>query len=564
MNEYYRIALIGHVVCERDNPMWPVYEELKLAGHAVEVLDPRHDGRVLDAFGQPNLEYLAKFIETFRPHCIATEGQSAGDILAAARESPLKPDNQRLRHVVVFGYLGQDNFGDELIYAQIRRRIRERYANAWTTAICFASGNCLGRQGTVCIPYPQKAQVAACLNGADVLVFMAGLMVDSSFEEFGAGIPDFMLNPGIEVGGQAAACLLAHTLEVPAIALGIGAGPLSNADAHAYVRLAALAGTRYVARDSHTCELLSEAGVPNEQLCCKADLAFSISAEDIANCSCSRMGDIESPYVFVSLRERYDLPGWQVCPEGFTRAIARGLDCLWEKHDIRPVFVDLAPDDSIIHREVISLMNYGSEASHLTSLGLDETLAAIAGASMVVAMRLHASIVANSVGIPSIGFNYEDKVASYYEKMGRADSLLPMNVGEDEFIRFVDEFAPDLPSRAEALQDVVLENRKLAEEAFEILWGIMDSREAQVRPQHVYNRSVSPESVEYETRIGLLDRDLRDARGELERIRGELSRAREEAKSAKEEVAAVRSSHSWRIGNALMRPLSAIKRLLGR
>lgn len=576
MSEYYRIALVAHVACEQGNAMWPVYEQLKLAGHAVELLDPKVDPRLLDAQGQPDLGYLAKFIEVFQPHCIAHEGRSVAEILAAARQSALAPDAQRARHVIVFGYLGQDNFGDELIFGQICRKVRDRYPGAWVTAVSFACGSCLEHHGTVCIPYPQKAQLAASLNGADVLLFMAGILADLSFEKYGCGLADFTLNPGIEIGGQAAACLLAYVSGVPALALGIGAGPLSNPDAQALVRMAALTGVRYVGRDQHTCDLLAAAGVPAAQLCCKADLAFTVGADQLAQLPAELAG--AAPYAVVSLRERDDLPGQHVCPPDFTRAIAAGLDRLWASHGIRPVLVDLDPADVTIHREVVSLMQHGGEAIHLHACELDQTLAVLAGAGMVVAMRLHASIVANSFGVPSIGFSYEDKVSSFYQQMGRQDCLLPMGVGVQEFERFVDEFAADLPGRAQALQAPVEQNRRLAQEAFDLLWQVMDARHAQPTPQHVYSRSVSPDQLELGAFVDVLKHDLADARAErdaacgqldgvraeLNAARDELARTRDDAQRAHQEIADIRASHSWRLGNAFMRPLAALKRMLGR
>lgn len=576
MSEYYRIALVAHVACEQGNAMWPVYEELKLAGHAVEVLDPQVDPRLLDAHGSPDLGYLAKFVEVFLPHCIAHEGQGASDILAVARASAPAPDAQRARHVVVFGYLGQDNFGDELIFEQICRKVRGRYPGAWVTAVSFACGSCLERHGTACIPYSHKAQLAASLNGADVLLFMAGIMADSSFERYGCGLADFALNPGIEIGGQAAACLLAYASGVPALALGIGAGPLANPDAQALVRLAALTGVRYVGRDQHTCDLLAQAGVPGEQLCCKADLAFTVGPDQLVALPAELADAV--PYVAVSLRERDDLPGQHVCPPDFTRAVAAGLDRLWSSHGIRPVLVDLDPADVTIHREVVSLMEHGEQAIHLHTRELDQTLAILAGASMVVAMRLHASIVANSFGVPSIGFSYEDKVSSFYQQMGREDCLFPMTVGVQEFERFVDEFAGDLLGRTQALQEPITQNRQLADEAFDLLWQVMVARHAQATPQYVYGRSVSTDQRELGAFVDVLKHDLVDARRERDAARGELdglrndlaasrdelARIRDDAKNARQEVEDIRASHSWRIGNALMRPLAALKRHLGR
>ncbi len=569
MSDHYRIALIAHVACERGNAAWPVYEQLKLAGHAVEVVDPLVDPRALDADGAPDLSYLAKFIEVFRPHCVAVEGQGVEEILAAARRSELAPDPRCPRHLVVFGYIGQDNFGDELIFAQICKQMRSRYPGSYVTAVSFETGSCLARHGVVCLPATEKAQLTASLNGADALVFMAGIMVDSAFEAFRPGLAGLTLNPSIDLDGQAAAALLAYAQGVPALCLGIGAGPLSNPDAQALVRIAALAGMRYLARDEHTCELLRACGVPESQMSRKADLAFSLRTDEVlasgAGAGVAMAG--EGPYAVVCLRERDDLPSQDVCSTGFLEGMARGLDMLWERFGIKPVFVDLHPHDACTHERVMSAMRSSDACVHVSDLDIDEVLGVLARADMVVAMRLHASIVANAFGVPSVGFAYEDKVASFYEQMGASDFLLAMDAPADQVERTLERLAADRPAQARKLAAPVAQGRALAQEAFEELWRAIDSRTPQVRAQHVYACSTGLERQRAEALAGELAQargELEHARGEVWRTRDELEQARAEAGHAREEIEALRASHSWRVGNALMRLPSALKRLLGR
>ncbi len=560
MSDHYRIALVGHVACEQGNVAWPVYEQLKLAGHAVEVIDPHVEPRALRADGTPDLDYLAKFIEVFQPHCVAADGQGVEEILAAAAASPLAPEPERIRHLVVFGYIGQDNFGDELIFSQICRKMRSRYPGSYVTAVSYEAGTCLSQHGVACMPFFDKAGFVACLNGADALVFMAGIMVDTPFEEFRPGPAGLVLNPSIDLDGQAAAVLLAHAQGVPCLGLGIGAGPLSNSDTQALVRLAALAGMRYLARDAHTCELLAACGVPQAQVECKADLAFSVCPDEVLASSAGAEVAPRGPYAVVSLRERDDLPSLRLCSEAFVRGVAQGLDILWERTGTRPVFVDLDPNDARIHAQVMGAMRHEQECIHLAGLGVDEILGVIARCRMVVAMRLHASIVANAFGVPSIGFAYEDKVASFYAQMGAESCLLPMDASEETLQSLIGGFADDLPARSAALAEPVRRGRALAQEAFDELWATIEAREPQVRPQRVYSCSTSLERREAES----LAAQLAAERDELARVRAELDQARTETRRAREEVAAMRASHSWRIGNALMRLPATFKRLLGR
>ncbi len=438
--------------------------------------------------------------------------------------------------------------------------MRSRYPGSYVTAVSYEAGTCLARHGVVCLPFSDKAGFVACLNGADALVFMAGIMVDTPFEEFRPGPAGVVLNPGIDLDGQAAAALLARAQDVPCLCLGIGAGPLSNPDTQSLVRLAALAGMRYLPRDEHTCELLAACGVPQDQVTPKADLAFSVCNDEILASGAGAEVAARGPYAVVSLRERDDLPSMRLCSEAFVRGVAQGLDALWERSGTRPVFVDLDPRDARIHAQVMGAMRHEQECVHLAGLGIDEVLGVIARCRMAVAMRLHASIVANAFGVPSIGFAYEDKVASFYAQMGAEGSLLPMDASEETLEALIGGFADDLQVRSEALAAPVRRGRALAQEAFDELWATIEGREPQVRPQRVYSCSTSVEQREAES----LSAQLAAERDELARVRAELDQAWDEAGRAREEVAAMRASHSWRIGNALMRLPATFKRLLGR
>ncbi|WEX10491.1 polysaccharide pyruvyl transferase family protein [Chelativorans sp. AA-79] len=54
----------------------------------------------------------------------------------------------------------------------------------------------------------------------------------------------------------------------------------------------------------------------------------------------------------------------------------------------------------------------------------DDLVATIGRSAVVIAHRLHASIVAYSLGIPCVGLGWDQKVKSFYEETGRADFFL--------------------------------------------------------------------------------------------------------------------------------------------
>lgn len=51
----------------------------------------------------------------------------------------------------------------------------------------------------------------------------------------------------------------------------------------------------------------------------------------------------------------------------------------------------------------------------------EELVELIAGCDLLIAHRMHANIIAFALGIPSLGFNWDDKVASFFRLTGRED-----------------------------------------------------------------------------------------------------------------------------------------------
>src|SRR5262249_55528605 len=51
----------------------------------------------------------------------------------------------------------------------------------------------------------------------------------------------------------------------------------------------------------------------------------------------------------------------------------------------------------------------------------DELIDLIAGCALMVGHRMHANIIAFALGIPSVGFAWDDKVVSFFQSAGRGE-----------------------------------------------------------------------------------------------------------------------------------------------
>lgn len=520
---FYRIALLGHPVFSEGDPVWDCFEQLSVEGHAVEIIDLERFPGVFDSDGNPDERALEAFRRRFKPDYIAASGESAEEILSRLERSSCEGSAVPFRRFVVFGYVGKDNFGDELIFSTICDEIARRYPDSFVTLIGHDPEATLRRHGVVSVTMDMKLEADIILDGASALVFMAGIIFDDPFVDWTAGPIDLFLNPRSEIAGQTAFVLMAAMHGTPSVFLGIGAGPLSNPDAKRLVALSARNGAFFVPRDVKTEELLLAAGVPETSISTKCDLAFLAKSDNAF-----APADYAQPYCVVSLRDH------RTKDEGFEGRVADVLDRVWEGNGIRPLFIDLAPEDGAVHRRVASLMAHGEEARFFgTALDTDAAIDTIAHAEFSMAMRLHCSIVSNAHGVPSLGFDYNEKVHAFYEQMGQLAFLSSMDESAAETLQRIELLIEQRDHLSEELSVIVEDRKRRAVEAFDILGGLANRNPKRQEKRHLYTRSTSIEEVE------------------LVEARACANRRAQELQELRAKLDGIEKSTSWKVGCAV-------------
>jgi polysaccharide pyruvyl transferase WcaK-like protein len=547
----FHILLIGHPTYTPDDSLWKTCRELREAGNAVEILDPVRHAELLLGDGSPNPAMLGKFNERFAPDYVAYQGEQTSDILGALAsqehanakgrdgDAAARAESQeRPRHFLVCGYVGCLNFGDELLFSLICDRLSERYPGSFVTLIGYEPDVSLRMHGVASLLAFDKADIDAELGDASALIFMGGMMFDAPFEQNTCGRIDMFLNPNSEIAGQAALTELAYINDVPTVYLGFGAGPLENPDARRIVKLASLTRPHYLVRDDATRCLLLESGVDASLISRKTDLAYSLpSAKAFPQTAglLSDKGVAPGEYVVVSLRDHASADA------GFVANVTAALDTFFERHAMRIVFLDLAPEDASMHHRVISAMKHGAEAClSVPFSSIADIIGIISEARVCLAMRLHCSIVASTQGVPSVGLAYNVKVKETYSQLGRDRFLLPMECTSDELVGALTSALEETPEEKSHWMALVERNRALANEAFDDLYAIVEAHPVQARKRPQYQRTKAYSELAEE-----------DLRRRLSVSQEELSSARDQLASVSQELADVRSSTTWKVGRAI-------------
>lgn len=447
--------------------------------------------------------------------------------------------------VVLFGWFGARNFGDDLLMGIVADRVGRRYANPLVSVIGANAAVVEEEYGYPAMTPDEKASVRGALRRARAVVFCGGLLFDDPLAQT-AGELELFLDPWIEPTGQAAVSILARLHGVPSVYLGIGAGPVENGETRAAVRAIAMAGSLLLPRDEGSRDLFASSGVPSDQVIQAADLVLGSRDYVLARAE-EADGIVSGDYFVVSLRD------WHLNPEGFEGRVAELVGELAARTGCRPVFVPLDVDDVAIHRRVSSLLGEGCEPVLLGERPEEGALLGfVCGSRFAVAMRLHCSILHHLLGRPVVGLDYNDKIGEHFRQLDQGGMLLPLDFGPRAASDAAGRLASMLESPDPALAEGVARGAARVERAFDELWAAIASS----RPVD-YGREVF-----YPRRLSRFESELVAARARIAELESEaklLERSRDEARR---EASDLRESHSFRLGRALLRLPSMVKRRL--
>ena len=461
--------------------------------------------------------------------------------------------------VVLYGWFGAQNFGDDLLLELVHDRVRERYPSAEVLVIGADSHQIRVQHGLEATEPHKKRRICVWLDGASALIYCGGLMFDDPLGQT-AGEAELAFDPWIDPAGQAVICSLARMYDVPTYFLGIGGGPMDTPAMQRYAKLMSAVGAHFLTRDQNTSDLLLAAGVDSDQVGSYADLSFGaqryvgqhaadVDGED-AWCWLKAQ---DRPYLVVSLRSCHRNP-----PDLASR-VAQALDGVCERRDVSVLYLPLDADDVGIQRQTYDLMEHRERAYLIGQRPTVETiLGYISRSSATLSMRLHCSLLHMVLGRPAVGLNYNDKIEAQFTAIGQEGRLLSLDASAKDMNALLVDALDTSESFADEVADVMAQQQALVDAEFCELFVVIDkvvtkrSNSAITRPKtYCYPRSVS-----------LTEQELGRARSEVQRLQAQVASLERERDAAVCEVAAVRGSTSYRLGNIMVRPISALKRRL--
>ncbi|MTI80565.1 MAG: polysaccharide pyruvyl transferase CsaB [Firmicutes bacterium] len=348
--------------------------------------------------------------------------------------------------VVLSGYYGFDNIGDEAILFSIIQALRNKEPEVEITVL----SNNPERTETL---YKVKAvnrwrlnQVAEVLKNSDLLISGGGSLLQDV-----TGVKSLGYYLGV--------ILLARTLGKSVFFYAQGIGPVTSKLGRSLMKRAVNRVQQITVRDEQSKDELLSMGVKKPPITVTADpvLGLEVTEEErkVGKETLTEMGvDFNKPILAVSVRD------WKGDIGAFQKELARCCD-QYVDNNWQVVFLPLHfPGDVNSCKEVAGLMEHQSTILK-GNFTVQEFIGIISNCDMLVGMRLHSVIIAAAAGVPLVGISYDPKINRFLNQI----NLSPACHVEDkqcDVLASMEKVSSDLAGERERLEDRVKELRQKA------------------------------------------------------------------------------------------------------
>jgi polysaccharide pyruvyl transferase WcaK-like protein len=316
------------------------------------------------------------------------------------------------RKVLLLGSYGRGNVGDDaFLFATIR------LLSDHDLTINSASDHALPREAkgkVTTLPTDIKRgwkQIISAVTSADAVVYGGG---DLWVELFGDKYPRQALWKMVILN------TFARLTGKKVIYLGCGAGRLDGFS-RTLARASALLAHGIVVRDKVTAQVL---GVSRTEVL--PDLTSTLFEQQS-----DAPRDLVRP-VRILVSPMYYIPSPEENFQTYISGLAEVLNRLEpEKYEVR--LLPMLTDSNTKHNDIwsseqlIDQLNNGLRVQIADATSIDQCLAALKWADVIVATRLHASILGTWLGKPSLGISYRPKVKRFFDEIGLPENCVDIS-----------------------------------------------------------------------------------------------------------------------------------------
>ena len=305
-------------------------------------------------------------------------------------------------NILISGYYGFDNIGDESILRTLITSLREKIPDCSLTVLSHNPAATKEKYGVEAVDRMAPMAILRAVRHCDMLISGGGSLLQ-----------DVTSNRSIRY--YLAIIRLAKFFRKKVFIYSQGIGPINRETNRRAAAKVLKRADGIVVRDERSAALLEEIGIAREKVAITADPVIrmkkpdkSVGAEILARAGAKREGKLTVGW---AIRERNR-------DSAFVREVTECIRWLKETYDAESVLIPFHYEED---REVCAeiAQRAGESAKCLTEKYLSEDMLSIIGnMDVLVGVRLHSLIYAAIMGVPLIGVSYDPKCTAFLNSIG--------------------------------------------------------------------------------------------------------------------------------------------------
>lgn len=324
--------------------------------------------------------------------------------------------------IVISGYYGFDNLGDEAVLYSIIKSLKNKELNVEIKVLSNNPKKTSKVHRVDAVSRWKLKEVVKAIKDADMLISGGGSLLQDVTSP-----KSLIYYLGI--------ITIARILNKKVFFYAQGFGPVKSSWAKKLVKIVLDGISCITLRDEKSAKDLKNLGIKRTPIIVTADPVLGLDKSNIPEEPGKHIlekfgADLAKPMVGFAMRK------WQN-EEIFLPIIAELADELIKKQ-IQPIFIPFhLPEDLEIAEKIVSKMKLKDAILIDSSLQIGETLSTIGHMDLMVGMRLHSLIISAAQEIPVIGISYDPKVERFLKSIKNNSIFKTDNVNKDELLKQV-------------------------------------------------------------------------------------------------------------------------------
>jgi polysaccharide pyruvyl transferase CsaB len=308
-----------------------------------------------------------------------------------------------MAEILVFGYYGFHNAGDEAILSGMLQALRELAPDVSVTVVSGTAAETRDMHGAKAISRGAVRQIWQAIGRADLVIFGGGSLLQD-------------VTSSRSLSYYLSLVVMAKARSKPVLFYAQGIGPISGILGKSLIPLVVNTVDVISVRDRESAETLRKLGVRRPPITVTADPALGLGPSDPvrgAELLAAAGVDLSRPVIGVSVRP------WKQWERQLEPVLARALDDLIRETGAQVAFLPMQQQSKDVEAATVVTRLMKEPAQVLVGPYTHvELQALIARCNLVIGMRYHALVFAAMNGVPLVGLSYDPKNDAFLRMIG--------------------------------------------------------------------------------------------------------------------------------------------------